>query len=199
MGLPLTLFSAGVFFFLISGLRDALVMRTDPWVVRQIAYQGQRWIGVLAAGLLVVLITRILLPLRPFYWRLRRDWTLLSFSLYGTTLFALLFTFDDYVGEEPYQIVGMLLLAAGGWFYLRSAHPWQRFLALFTGLTSAMGVAATGKAILYARPSWPHSHLFTWQTEAMSTVIMWGWLALAILAPGLLGLLPRPPNRLQAE
>jgi hypothetical protein len=89
--------------------------------VRQIAYQDQLWIGLLAAGLLVILTTRILPPWRPFCRRLRRDGSLLSLGLYGAALFPLSLTFDDYVGDRPYKIVATLLLAAGAWCYLRSA------------------------------------------------------------------------------
>jgi hypothetical protein len=39
--LPLAVFSVYGFFELLSGVRRALVLRRDPWVVRQIAYQGQ--------------------------------------------------------------------------------------------------------------------------------------------------------------
>jgi hypothetical protein len=48
-------------------------------------------------------------------------------------------------------------------------------------------------------PAWPHSHFFTWQTEAMSTVIMWGWLVLVIFAPALLDLLPHPDRQPHAQ
>lgn len=111
-------------------------------------------------------------------------------------MLALFFTFDDYPNDEPYAIIGMLLLAIGGWFYLRSRSPWQRLLALFTGLTLAMAVAAVGKAIIYAGPTWPYPHprVFTWQTEAMSTVIMWGWLVLIMVAPILTKWLPGRHN-----
>jgi hypothetical protein len=95
-----------------------------------------------------MLLTRMLPAWRPFHWRLRRDATLLSFSLYGATLLALLLTFDDNVGDRPYKIVAMLLLAAGAWCYLRSTRLWHRLLALLTALTLAMAVAAVGKAIL---------------------------------------------------
>ena len=198
VGLPLSLFSL-VVFELVSSLHSLLLMPGAPWLLRQTVYQGLLWIGLLVAGPLVVLIARILPPLRPLYRRLRQDWTLLSFTLYGATLLALLITFDDYAYEEPYKIVAMLLLAAGGWFYLRAARPWQRLLALFIGLTLAMAVTAAGKAILRSSPNWPGSHCFTWQTEAMSTVIMWGWLVVAIFAPVLLGLLPRSSKRLQSD
>jgi len=199
IGLPLAVLSVYGFSELLPGLRRALMTRRDPWFVRQIAYQGQLWIGLLAVGLLMALVTRVLSPLRPFYRRLRRDGTLLPFSLYGAALLALSLTFDDYVGDRPYKIVAVLLLAVGAWFYMRSARPWRRLLALFAGLTSAMAVAAAGKAILYANPGWHHSGLFTPRSEAMSTVIMWGWLVPAIFAPALLVLMPRSDAHPYAE
>ena len=197
LGFPLALFSVYGAFGLVRNWHGALLNPWDSWILRQTAHQGLLWIGLLAAAFCVALITRIVAPLRPFHWRLRRDWTLLPFALYGASLFALLLTFDDYADEEPYKIAAMLLLAAGAWLYLRSDRPWRRSLALFIGLTSAMAVAAAGKAILYSSPNWPRPRHFTWQTEAMSTVIMWGWLTLAIFASGLLGLLAHPDNHPQ--
>lgn len=199
LGLPVSVFSAYVFFDMTRGLRRALVAPTASWLTGQIAYQGQLWVGVLATGLLVVLLARAVPPLHALYRRLRRDYSLLPFSLYGATLLGLFITFDDYVGEEPYLIASTLLLAAGGWWYLRSAGPRQRLLTLLLALTSAMAVAAAGKAILYSSPDWPYPRHFTWQTEAMSTVIMCGWLALGIMAPGLLALLRHPDGQADAK
>jgi len=194
LGIPLALFSVYIFFDLISTWYKVPGPHTTHWMLSQIAYQGQLWIGLPAGTIGVILITGLLPPLRPFYWRLRQDWTLLSFLLYGATLFALLITFDDYNNEEPYAIMAMLLLAVGGWFYLRSNSPWQRLLSLLTGLTLAMVTAAAGKAILYSSPTWPYPRHFTWQTEAMSTIIIWGWLVLIIVAPILMKSLPRRHN-----
>jgi len=71
--------------------------------------------------------------------------------------------------------VASLILVAGAWVYLRSAHLWQRSLALFAGITLSMAVAATGKAILYANPLlWPRAARgFTWQSEVLCTVFLW--------------------------
>lgn len=181
-----------------SRLANVFAVPTEPWLFRQIIDQGVFWIGLLMTGLLLVVASRALRPLRPFYWRLRRDCTLLSFVLYGASLFALLLTFDDYRNEEPYKIAALLFLAAGAWFYLQSARSRQRLLALFAGLTLAMAVAAAGKAILYSSPDWPTLRLFTWQTEAMSTVTTWAWLVLVIFAPVWLGRFLPPDQRLKA-
>ena len=90
------------------------------------------------------------------------------------------------------MIVASLLLAGGAWVFLRSTYVWKRFLALFTGGTLSMAVAATGKGIIYTT-QWPDRRLFTWQTEVGSTAILWGRPVVAVvLAPALLGLLPHP-------
>lgn len=198
LGVALSFLSVYVVAGPASRLINVFAVPTEPWLFRQVLHEGVFWTGLLVTGLLVVVATRTLRPLRPFYWRLRRDWTLLSFILYGATLFALLLTFDDYQNEELYKIAALLFLAAGAWFYLQSAHSRQRLLALFVGLTLAMAVAAAGKAILYSSPDWPTLRLFTWQTEAMSTVITWAWLVLVIFAPVWLGRLLPPDQRLEA-
>lgn len=199
VGLLFPLFSAYIISDLVPNPYDVLPAAADSWLLRQITYSVKLWIGLLVAGLFVVLIARLLPPLRPFYVRVRRDWTLLSFILYGATLFCLLAGFDDYVGEEPYQIMALLLLAGGGWVYLRSARPWRRIVALLGGLTLAMAVAAAGKVILRSSANWPYARHVPWQPAAMSVIIMWGWLALVISAPALLNLLPRSDEGLRTE
>jgi hypothetical protein len=175
---------------------------SDPWIVRAVYGAGAPWFGLLGFAGFTILIAATWRPLRPFYLRMRGDWTLLSFGLYGATLMALGLAFDDYPHphKQPYILVASLILAAGAWVYLRSAHPWQRFLALFAGITLSMAVAATGKAILHANPLlWPRvARHFTWQSEVLWTVFLWGWLVALISAPALLTFLPRPNKPLQA-
>ena len=47
------------------------------------------------------------------FWRIRQDWTQLSFILYGVALWTLFLAFEEYRYDEPYQLVSALLLAAG--------------------------------------------------------------------------------------
>jgi hypothetical protein len=130
-------------------------------------------------------------PLRPIYWRIRQDWTLVSFGLYGSALPALIVSFDDYRRAEPYMLAAVILLAVGGWLYLRSERPWQRILSLIGGLTLSMAVGAAGRAILFGHADYDFPVLYyTPQTEALSTAIMGAWLAIALLIPALLRFLP---------
>lgn len=161
-----------------------------PWFVRQFVYAGLLWGILILLVALLVLIFWLTPKFRPFYQRIRNDWTLFSFVLYGTAPFALILSFDDYQNEEPYLFLSFLILAVGGWFYLRNRVPWKRFWSLFIGLTLSMFTAAVGKGILYAGP-WPRPKFFTWQTEFMSTIVMWMWMALIMFISAGLNLLPR--------
>ena len=53
---------------------------------------------MLLLSALLVLAAAWLPPLRPFYTGLRRDWSLLSFLLYGSMLPILIIVFDEYQG-----------------------------------------------------------------------------------------------------
>jgi len=193
-GLPLPLLSVYGIFGLISGLINfPNHLYGTSWFLGQLVFQGLLSAGMFLLIVLLLLVTGLIPGLRLFYRRLRADWTLLCFILYGMAPFALVFTFDYYINEEPYLILAFLILAAGGWFYLRSTVPWKRFLALIGGLALSMLSAAVGKASLYSGP-WPRPQYFTWQTELMSTIIMWMWLAMIMLVPLALKLLPPSSN-----
>ena len=175
---------------------------SDPWIVRAVYGEGELWFVLLGIAAFAVLIAATWRPLRPFYLRIRDDWTLLSFGLYGATVMAVNMAFEDYPHphKQLYIFVASLILVAGAYVYLRSAHLWQRSLALFASITLSMAVAATGKAILKANPLlWPRvARGFTWQSEVLCTVFLWGWLVALISAPALLTFLPRPNKPLQA-
>ncbi|HSM70425.1 MAG TPA: hypothetical protein VK851_02690 [Anaerolineales bacterium] len=168
-------------------------LRQASRFIRGFVRQGTVWIGVIVLAILLVLIAALIPKFRPFYRRLKDDWTLLAFIIYGVVPLAILTTLDDYQGEDLYVLVANLVLAIGGWFYVRNQNPWKRYAILFIGLTLSMAVAAVGKAIIY-KYFWVGVRHFTWQSETMSTVTLWVWLALFMLAPLALKLLPGASN-----
>ena len=157
--------------------------------VRGFVYQGTVWIGVIVFVILMVFFAALIPKFRPLYQRFKEDWTLLAFVIYGAAPLAIILTFDDYQGEGLYVLIANLILAIGGWFYLRTQMPWKRYVILFIGLALSMAVAAMGKAILY-KYFWEGVRHFTWQSEMMSTITLWIWLALFMLTPFALKLLP---------
>ena len=145
--------------------------------------------GLILLVFLLLVISRLVPRFHPFQQRLRDDWTLLSFLLYGTAPLALWLTFDDYVNEEPFAILSLFLLALGGWFYLRNEEPLKRFMSLHIGLALSMLTATVGKAVLFIG-SWFQVFDSKWKEELVSTLMTWVWLALIMSLPLALNRLP---------
>jgi hypothetical protein len=57
-------------------------------------------------------------------------------------MFALILLFQDFRLDKTYMAACIFSLIAGGWLSYRSPRPWRRILALASGLTLAMGIAA---------------------------------------------------------
>ena len=191
LGLPLPIASLLLFNILVE-MRGAWWNRL-PGLLSDFTLGGLLWMGLILPPLLLLVISSLVPRLRPFHQRLRDDWTLLSFLLYGAVPLALWITFDGYVNEEPFAILSLFMLALGGWFYLRSDEPLKRFASLQVGLALSLLTATVGKAVLFIG-SWFQVFNSTWKDELVSTVMTWIWLALIMLLPLALNLLPRPNN-----
>jgi hypothetical protein len=110
---------------------------------------------------------------------------------------VLIFTYDEYKNEEPFMFLSLMMLALGGWFYLRNDDPWKRYWSLFIGSALSMSIAAVGKAILYESSFL--FHIFTWKSEMIYTMVTWVWLALIMLLPATLTLLPRSAGEMNSS
>jgi hypothetical protein len=189
IGVPMPFFSLLLFNQLMEKWQGVWWYKL-PWFLSAFIQEGLLWMGM---GLLLVLMlvaARLVPKSQPFYQRLTTDWTLLSFILYGATPLALVFTLNEYRNEEPYMFLALLILAAGGWLYLRSDKSWNRFFCLQGGMWLSMLIAAIGKAVL-VESSFPNVLDDSWQIEFMSTIITWLWLAVFMLSSSMLNWLPR--------
>jgi hypothetical protein len=156
--------------------------------IGDIFYGGVFWFGLLMVVILLAVLTRF----SPIFQRFRRDWTLLCFIVYGAIPFALVLTFDEYENDEPFILLSSLVLVVGAWFYLRESSERKRFWALFGALALSMFIAAAGKAILVPTQTWPITITPELaKSEAKHTIIMWAWLALGMLIPLAIKLVPR--------
>jgi hypothetical protein len=109
--------------------------------------------------------------------------------------------FEGYMNFGPFVVLMFLILAAGGWLYLRNDVPWKKFLILIGGMTLSMFTAAVGQAVLYESSQYnsprPYTN-FPWWNTVDQTVIAWMWLALIMLLPLAINLLPRSDHPPQA-
>jgi len=152
-----------------------------PWFLSAFIQGGLFWVGLIFMLILLLVATRLIPKSRLFHQRLKDDWTLLSFIIYGAMPFVLFITYNEYKNEEPFMFMSLMVLAVCGWLYLKSYEPLKRFLYLYGGVALSMLVAAIGKAVL-EESSFPGGSS-TWQTEFMDTLTMWLWLALIMLIP----------------
>jgi len=179
IGFLLSILSVSVFSYLVERYGVPLPrLFPQSWIGREIVIQGSIW-GILTLSTILLVFLSIFVP---FLRRFKKDWTLISFLLYGAVPFAVAIAFDDYVNDGTARLIAFLILVAGIWYYLHSDTPRHQFWALFGGMTVSLLFAAVTKAIIY-QYFWEGIRHFTWWTEMMSTVVLWGWLALTMLIP----------------
>jgi hypothetical protein len=156
----------------------------------------------LAVMAVVVLVaTRSRPPLARLFTDVWRDWTRLSFALYGLVPLLMWFAFDEVEDRFVirFAIALTLILAGGALAYLRSVRAWQRVTALLVGTVLARVVTTAGTRIYW------NTHPQPWMTgppvrwygivRVSSTGI--AMLLAFLFAPALLGLLRRwvgPPR-----
>ena len=173
-----------------------------PWdrstyLLLEVASTGMLWLLLFCLTLLVVAPLTVFNRFKPLLVRLRHDWSLLSYLLYGESIFALLVLFDSHRSNPNYAIASLLCLLAGVWFYLRSPSRSFRLLALVACLTLAVGVA-----VLERHPAAMNGDESFWimlgASEAGRLVLAWVAMVTALLLPGMLSRSATGVSHLQA-
>lgn len=195
------------FFFVFQNNADrmapAFIARLGLWpqnestaLLLEAGWAGLMWLSLFALTFLALGILALLKKFHPLIERIRKDWTLASFTLYSGTLVTLLLA-EEGAGREPtFILASTLCLAVGAWMYLCSPRPWLRSLALLTGLTLALWTAiASQRPFLLAQEIGAWIPLGGGRFEPRQAFLLWLGVSLAILAPALLRLIPRAVRR----
>jgi hypothetical protein len=163
-------------------LQPALIsnLPTGQWdpsthLLLEVASTGMVWLMLFCLTLLVVALLAVFNRFQPLFTRVRHDWTLLSYVLYGESVFVLVLLFGSHHSEPNYAISSLLCLLGGVWFFLRSPSRGQRLTALLACLTLAFGVAALERQTLFLDGR---------------MILAWAWMVAALLLPGILTRLP---------
>ena len=85
--------------------------------------------------------------------RVRKDWTVLSFLLYGLAIMPS-FMNDEFHHLAGFQFASLLVLAAGAGLYLKAARRWQRILALVVPVVLSQVLIGVGLYQSYPLESW---------------------------------------------
>ncbi len=143
-----------LFQWIASLVSPALISNFSPgqwdhstYLLLKVISNGMLWLMLFCLTLLVVALLALLNRFQPLFSRTRQDWTMLSYILYGESVFALLFLFENHHFDRSFIIASLLCLGVGLWFYLRSPARWKRLLALLGGLSLAMWIAVFGATV----------------------------------------------------
>ena len=187
MGLLLAFFSLYKFSELMYAYYGRYSWHVNIWLWDELITQIYLWSGITLAVFLLVIACAIF----PAFQKFRRDWTVLSFLVYGAAPIAILLTFDEYRKAEPSQMSIFFLLAVGMWYYLHTSGKWKRFLILFSSLTISLWIGAVSRAILIPYQTWAYGYQLNWGHEMTSPIPMWVWLTFTMLLPSVISLLPQ--------
>lgn len=156
----------------------------STYLLLQVASKGLLWLMLFCLTLLVVILLSIIRRFQPLAARVRQDWSMISYILYGEAIFALYFLYNSQGFDPNFAFASLLCLLAGIWFFLRSQAHGQRLLALVSCLTLAVALGAMDQ--------WPQS-TGAWPawSELRSAGVahllqVWFWIVSALLLPGLL-------------
>ncbi len=186
--LPLLGFLLGVVSFFLSLLfMIPLSLVRLPYGLRVLYSQGPNfWVAVL-------LVTGIALWASRSRFRAQlQDWTLLSFLLYGTVMWGIVFTFGDYPVKKIfylnyffYLLLSALALAAGSLLYMRIRRTWWKFFWLFVWAFVAIAIAAGGKTAMIVWGGFQPMNV-GWVNEFNHSLAIGFWMLLALAFPALL-------------
>ena len=125
-----------------------------------------------------------------FHRRVRQEWTLLSFLLYGIAIAPVLGN-DEFHGVEGYQAASLLVLAVGAGLYLEAPKRWQRALALVGAAVLSPAVMSLGLYQTFPAQSWADPANVSFRLwEALQPVLYLSPLPILLL---LAALVPRLP------
>jgi hypothetical protein len=170
----------------------------STYLLLEVVSNGMVWLMLFCLTLMVVALLAVFNRFQPLLARVRQDWTLLSYILYGESFFALFLLFENHRYEPNYAIAGLFCLLAGVWFYLHSSAQWKRLLALLGCLTLAVGIAVLANRQLAPGLDWAASGTLR-VSNVGRLLLSWIWMVLALLLPGLLSRLPALPASTPSE
>jgi hypothetical protein len=202
LGLPLSILSILIsIVWLDSWNNSSLLSFEMPMFLWTFLSYGYVWGMFVPTLVLLVLFSAAIPRYRLFYQRLRNDWTLLCFLLYGATPFMASLCFEGYPRTGPFMELIFLILAVGGWLYLRNDVPWKKFLILIGGQTLSLFTAAVGQVALYKYSAYYSPNIDTrinWWGTVHVSVAIWLGLVLVMFLPLVINLLPQFRTPLQA-
>lgn len=158
------------------------------WWLRMLGFLGVYLVVLMAVIMLAIWLAGKFTRTRSFITRVKKDWTLLSFCMYGSALIFLVGMYEDLHGAGLYLVLTALLLILGVWIFLRSQDSRHRLLALTLSIGLAMVIALVANIQLMDWASPVELNIGPLAIDRVTVGVLLTWLAceVMILAPGIL-------------
>lgn len=123
--------------------------RNDLWGWRA-------WIPFLVMAAIALLVTRSLRPVLRLFINVWKDWTRLTFGMFGFMPLLVFIGFDevDRLYSLPFMVALTIVMAGTALGYLRSARPRQRVLALLVGIVLTLAVIIVAPMAYWLENGW---------------------------------------------
>jgi len=153
----------GMVYFFVSAFLQLFAQAAVFMIILHPVYGG--WPEGLVQKIMMMLLVQFvflglmagavgLLSLIPGFWaRVQKEWTLLSFLLYGIAILPVLGN-DEFHSVEGYEAASLLILASGAGLYLTAPRRWQRVLALVVPAILSAAVMSLGLYQTFPAQSW---------------------------------------------
>jgi len=153
------------------------------------------WFNLAFVAIAALIVAFLLAACTPFLQRVRKDWSLLSFFVFGLSIPYVIMNDEYHHGLAPFELASILFLAAGAAIFLIAPSRWQRLLALFLAAFLAHTVLSLGIYQIYPTQVFATPALSFRVWEALQPVLDLPALAMLLCLPALLPLLPAPLDR----
>ncbi len=112
-----------------------------PWWLRMAAFELLYLVVLFAATLLSLRLARKIALTSIFFEQVRKDWSLISFAMYGGAFTLVIGMYEEIANGGLYILLTILPFLFSTWVYLRQPSLRRRLTALSLGITVAMGIA----------------------------------------------------------
>jgi hypothetical protein len=162
------------------------------------------WMGLLQQFIFLAVLVAIVVGLFrnfPGFQRwVRRDWSMLSFLLYGVAILPAAIGNDEYqLGLSPYEIASLLILVLGAMLFLLPPRRWQRVLPLVVASILSPAAMSLGLYQLFPVQPWVSSGEVPLQAQVWTSLQPLLYLLPLPIMLLLAALVPRLPWDAQRE
>ena len=163
-----------------------------PWLLRMVTFEAVYLVVLLVALTLIVWLARKNSLTASFVEQVQKDWSLVSFAMYGGALILVMGMYEDVINAGPYLLLTTIPFFLGAWLYLRQQTIFGKMITLSLSVAVAMGIALVANGYLLGWTTAPVSEIggLIVSRSILSVVLSWLLSEAMLFVPALLHWIP---------